>query len=80
VLRDPLPGDLVVFQPHFSHIGIVTAIGTAHGTPPALGYISPIEGNTNGAGEREGVAVCAKLRPLSLCGSFIRLLPRAARA
>lgn len=63
--RKPLPGDIVIFLPHFSHIGIVESFDTTS--------VITIEGNTNAAGDREGGAVLRKRRPLSICGSFIRL-------
>ncbi|MDR2463727.1 MAG: CHAP domain-containing protein [Verrucomicrobiales bacterium] len=62
----PIAGDLVIFMPNFSHVGIVEKF-TAD-----AGGVHTIEGNTNDAGQREGVAVMRKIRPLTLCGSFVR--------
>ena len=58
-----MPGDIVVFT--FSHIGIVTSAGNR--------IAETIEGNTNVAGSREGIAVMEKSRPYSQIRSFIRL-------
>lgn len=58
-------GDIVVFT--FSHIGIAT------GPPDASGRVATVEGNTNGAGSREGDGVYAKNRPLSSIRSRIRI-------
>lgn len=57
-------GDIVVFQ--FSHIGIAT------GPPDESGYVPTVEGNTNSAGSREGIAVMRKRRRLSEIRSRIR--------
>lgn len=62
------PGDILVFQ--FSHIGIVT------GRKPG-GWISTIEGNTNGEGSREGDGVYEKTRGYSSVRAFIRLPVKA---
>ena len=59
-------GDIVVFR--FSHIGL------AIGEPTSNGYVSTIEGNTNGAGSREGGSVLEKSRHLSNVRSVIRIL------
>ncbi|HZJ15272.1 MAG TPA: hypothetical protein VFD27_09495 [Chthoniobacteraceae bacterium] len=63
----PMVGDIVVFLPHLSHVGIVLDDyqGDAN--------VSNVEGNTNAAGSREGDGVFAKTRALSFCGSFIRI-------
>jgi hypothetical protein len=61
----PLAGDIVIFLPHFSHVGIVESY--------ADGVVTTIEGNTNDAGDRDGGAVLRKRRLLSICGSFIRM-------
>jgi uncharacterized protein YwbE len=66
----PLAGDIVVFLPHFSHIGIVEGVYTDH--------VNTIEGNTDDQGGREGVEVARRRRELRLCGSFIRLPWRSA--
>lgn len=63
----PMAGDIVVFLPRLSHIGIVAQ--DYHGVGP----VATIEGNTNAAGSREGDGVWAKSRALSFCGSFIRV-------
>lgn len=59
-------GDIVIFT--FSHIGI------AAGPPDAHGNVPTIEGNTNGAGSREGDGVYRKLRPLTKIRSRIRFI------
>lgn len=61
----PERGDIVVFLPRLSHIGIVAGFpgGTVHS----------IEGNTNLEGSREGDGCYVKRRKLSFCGSFIRI-------
>lgn len=61
---DIQPGDIVVFT--FSHIGIATS------APDAKGNVRTIEGNTDGAGSREGGAVLAKVRHVSRIRSRIR--------
>lgn len=61
---DIKPGDIVIFN--FSHIGL--AISEPHD-----GYIDTIEGNTDGAGSREGGAVLEKRRKLSSIRSRIRI-------
>jgi len=58
-------GDIVVFR--FSHIGL------AIGEPTNNGFVSTIEGNTNGEGSREGGAVLEKSRRLSSIRSVIRI-------
>ena len=58
------PGDIVIFT--FSHIGLATS------RPDGEGYVCTIEGNTDGAGSREGGAVLAKRRHLSKIRSRIR--------
>ena len=61
----PMPGDLVCYD--FSHIGIVKR---------SLGdKFEAIEGNTNGAGSREGDGVYLKTRPRKLARCFIRIRP-----
>jgi len=61
----PQPGDLVCYD--FSHIGIVKR---------SLGdKFEAIEGNTNGAGSREGDGVYLKTRSRKLAKCFIRIRP-----
>jgi hypothetical protein len=62
-----LLGDLITFD--FSHIGIVTR-DEVPGQP-----LETVEGNTNGAGSREGDGVYRKRRPDSLTRRYVRLLP-----
>lgn len=59
-------GDIVIFN--FSHIGLAIS------EPDEDGYITTIEGNTDGVGSREGGAVLIKKRKLSLIRSIIRVL------
>jgi hypothetical protein len=61
---DIRPGDIVCFT--FSHIGIATS------APDPRGNVKTIEGNTDGAGSREGGAVLAKVRHVSKIRSRIR--------
>lgn len=61
---DIKPGDIVVFT--FSHIGIATS------EPDGSGFVHTIEGNTDGAGSREGGAVLEKRRHISRIRSRIR--------
>jgi hypothetical protein len=61
---DIKPGDIVVFK--FSHIGI------AESAPDKNGVVTTIEGNTDGAGSREGGAVLRKKRRLTQIRSRIR--------
>ena len=57
-------GDIVVFRA--SHIGIAIS------SPDKNGMVQTIEGNTNAAGEREGIAVMQKSRHVSAFRSRIR--------
>ena len=57
-------GDIVVFT--FSHIGIAISSPNKHG------WVETIEGNTDGAGSREGGAVMRKKRHVSKIRSRIR--------
>ncbi len=57
-------GDLAIFD--FSHIGIVVRDETEPG------WIETVEGNTNGAGSREGDGVWRKRRPKHPVKCFIR--------
>ena len=60
---EPQPGDFVCYD--FSHIGIVKR---------SLGdRFEAIEGNTNGAGSRDGDGVYLKVRPRRLARCFIRI-------
>ena len=61
-----LAGDIVVFS--FSHIGLAVA------DVDSSGYVKTIEGNTNGAGSREGGSVLEKNRHVSKIRSRIRIL------
>lgn len=58
------PGDIVIFT--FSHIGVAIS------APDKNGNVATIEGNTDGAGSREGGAVLRKTRHLSKIRSRIR--------
>jgi len=62
---EPQAGDIVVFD--FSHCGIVKGL--------AGGTMLTIEGNTNGAGSREGDGVYVKTRIRNLARAFIRIRP-----
>lgn len=62
---EPQPGDLVCYD--FSHIGIVKE---SRGDK----FVA-IEGNTNGAGSRDGDGVYVKVRPRKLARCFIRIRP-----
>ena len=64
--EDIKAGDIVVFT--FSHIGIAVA------DVDSSGYVKTIEGNTNGAGSREGGSVLEKNRHVSKIRSRIRIL------
>lgn len=57
-------GDIVIFK--FSHIGI------AESAPDKSGIVTTIEGNTDGAGSREGGAVLRKKRRVDQIRSRIR--------
>lgn len=62
--NDIQAGDIVVFK--FSHVGIAIS------GPDKAGNVKTIEGNTDGAGSREGGAVLRKTRSLSSIRSRIR--------
>lgn len=64
--EDIRAGDIVIFT--FSHIGIAIA------DVDSSGYVKTIEGNTNGAGSREGGSVLEKNRHVSKIRSRIRIL------
>lgn len=66
--RLPQPGDIAVFLPRLSHIGIVESVSGK--------TLNTIEGNTNDAGSREGDGVYRKQRAISLPGYFIRFLTK----
>jgi len=57
-------GDIVIFT--FSHVGIAT------GAPDSKGVVPTIEGNTDGAGSREGGIVMNKQRRISQIKTRIR--------
>lgn len=59
-------GDIVVFT--FSHVGFAVS------APDKNGYVTTIEGNTDGAGSREGGAVLRKKRKLTAIRSRIRFM------
>ena len=63
-MGDIKAGDVIVFN--FSHIGI------AVGPPDKDGNVPTVEGNTNGAGSREGDGVYKKTRHISSIRSRIR--------
>ena len=63
--NDILAGDIVIFR--FSHIGIAIS------APDKNGNVVCIEGNTDGAGSREGGAVLRKTRHVSRIRSRIRI-------
>lgn len=63
---DVQAGDIVIFM--FSHIGIAISGRDDNG------YVSTIEGNTDGSGSREGGSVLAKKRKLSQIRSVIRVM------
>jgi hypothetical protein len=64
----PERGDIVIFLPRLSHIGIVAGFAGLNGRS-----VCTIEGNTNEDGSREGDGCYVKRRSLSFCGSFIRI-------
>ena len=64
--EDIKAGDIVVFT--FSHRGIAVK------DIDSKGYVTSIEGNTNGAGSREGGSVLEKKRHVSKIRSRIRIL------
>ena len=64
--EDIKAGDIVIFT--FSHIGL--AVKDADSS----GYVVTIEGNTNGAGSREGGSVLEKKRHVSKIRSRVRFL------
>jgi len=63
--EDIKAGDIVIFT--FSHIGIAVK------DIDSSGYVVTIEGNTNGAGSREGGSVLEKKRHVSKIRSRIRI-------
>jgi hypothetical protein len=64
--EDIKAGDIVVFT--FSHIGLAVK------DIDSSGYVTTIEGNTNGAGSREGGSVLEKKRHVSCIRSRIRII------
>lgn len=63
--QTPQVGDLVVFLPFFSHIGIVMDFDGD--------YVHTIEANTDKDGTREGDGIYQKTRLYNSCGGFIRI-------
>lgn len=63
---DIIAGDIVIFK--FSHIGFAIS------APDKNGFVTTIEGNTDGAGSREGGAVLRKKRHASKIRSRIRFM------
>jgi hypothetical protein len=61
---DILPGDIVIFK--FSHVGFAIS------SPDKNGNVQCLEGNTDGAGSREGGTVLRKTRHVSKIRSRIR--------
>lgn len=59
-------GDILIFT--FSHIGIALS------SPDKNGNLRSVEGNTDGAGSREGGAVLKKTRHISKIRSRIRIM------
>ena len=64
--EDIKAGDIVIFT--FSHIALAVK------DIDSSGYVITIEGNTNGAGSREGGSVLEKKRHVSKIRSRIRIL------
>jgi|TARA_R110000822_G_scaffold80672_7_gene192156 hypothetical protein len=64
--EDIKAGDIVIYT--FSHIGLAVK------DIDSSGYITTIEGNTNGAGSREGGSVLEKKRHVSSIRSRIRII------
>tara|TARA_R110002167_G_scaffold316548_1_gene522208 strand:+ start:9546 stop:10166 length:621 start_codon:yes stop_codon:yes gene_type:complete len=64
--EDIKEGDIVVFT--FSHIGLAVK------DIDSSGYVTTIEGNTNGVGSREGGSVLEKKRHVSSIRSRIRII------
>jgi hypothetical protein len=64
--EDIKAGDIVVFT--FSHIGLAVK------DIDSSGYVTTIEGNTNGSGSREGGSVLEKKRHVSCIRSRIRII------
>jgi hypothetical protein len=62
------PGDIVMFT--FSHVGIVVSDNGKS--------IQTVEGNTNGAGSRDGDGVYFKTRSRSLVKAYVRIHPSKA--
>ena len=64
--EDIKAGDIVIYT--FSHIGLAVK------DIDSSGYVTTIEGNTNGAGSREGGSVLEKKRHVSSIRSRIRII------
>lgn len=62
-------GDIVMFT--FSHVGIVVSDNGKS--------IQTVEGNTNGAGAREGDGVYFKTRSRSLVKAYVRITPSSVK-
>lgn len=58
-------GDIVILT--FSNIGVATS------PPDAAGYVPTVEGNTNSAGQRDGIEVMAKRQKFAEIRSRIRV-------
>jgi hypothetical protein len=63
----PRLGDIAIYLPRLSHIGIISADYANNG------FIRAIEGNTNQEGSREGDGVYEKQRRYNYPGYFVRL-------
>jgi len=63
--NDIIAGDIIIFK--FSHIGFALS------SPDKDGFVTMCEGNTDGAGSREGGAVLRKKRHVSKIRSRIRI-------
>lgn len=62
-----LPGDVIIFLPKLSHIGILKSVQGER--------LFVVEGNTDKAGRREGIEVALKDRAKSFPGWAARFLP-----
>jgi hypothetical protein len=61
-----VPGDIVSFLPHMSHIGIVEHVAFPR-------FVRTIEANTDDVGGREGDGIWRRTRTVNFCGEFYRL-------
>ncbi len=64
----PQPGDIFI-QDHGHGLGHTGFVESVEGE-----NIHTIEGNTNDSGEREGYEVCRRVRKISSCKGFIRII------